>query len=87
MTRDPTSRAAAGRLGGLTTASRNDPKTYTSKARRTFLDNFAAEVDPEGVLPPEERDRRAVAARKLHMARLALRSSRARARARQAIDR
>ncbi len=83
-------RILAGRLGGLTTASRNDPQHYTKAARETFLASFAREVDPEGVLPPDERERRAVAARRLHFARLAARSAAVRAgRAsrRQAVDR
>lgn len=76
-------RVLAGRIGGLTTASRNDPMAYTSAARAAFADSFAREVDPEGVLPPGERDRRAMAAKKAHMVRLALRSSQVRAQRRQ----
>lgn len=74
------SRAVAGRIGGLTTASKHDPLTYTSRARAVFLASFVAEVDPGGVLPPAERDRRAIAARRAHMVRLAHRSAQARSR-------
>lgn len=62
------------RLGGLTTSALGH--TDTGPARRAFLDRFYAGV-PED-LPAAERDRRAAAARRLHFARLALKSSRAR---------
>ena len=64
--------ALLGRIGGYTTHSLHDPRATTSKARETFLARFEALVDPDGVLPPEERTRRSVAARKAHFARLAL---------------
>lgn len=44
---------------------------------------FEEQVDPEGKLSPAERLRRAEQARKAHFAQLALRSSRARQRARR----
>ena len=72
-------RAQAGKIGGLTTASRHDPKVYTAKARRTFLESFAQEADPDGTLTPDERDRRADALKRRRMAELALRSSQVRA--------
>lgn len=50
----------------------NDRKAATSKARQTFLARFESHVDPHGVLPPEERERRARNALKAHMAGLAL---------------
>lgn len=70
----------AGRIGGLTTASRHDPRQQTAKARATFLARFAEKVDPDGSLSPEERERRAVAARKAYFAQLALKSAQARRR-------
>lgn len=39
-----------------------DPKLTTEAARRAFLDRFDREVDPDCVLPAEERARRAEAA-------------------------
>jgi len=45
------------------------------------LDRFEREVDPDGVLPPEERRRRAEHARKAYFLRLALASSKARRKA------
>jgi hypothetical protein len=52
-------------------------------ARRAFLDGFATEADPDGVLPEDERLRRADQLLKAHMARLSLAASQAR-RARKA---
>jgi hypothetical protein len=44
---------------------------------------FEREVDPDGVLLPDERARRAEHARKAHFARLSLRSAKSRRRARE----
>lgn len=62
-------------------ANTTDRSKRTTPARRGFLARFEREVDPDGVLPPEERQRRAESALRAHMRRLALRSSRARRRA------
>lgn len=59
-------------------AKEDDRKAATAGAREGFLARFLREVDPEGVLDPAERLRRAESARKAHMARLALASARAR---------
>ena len=64
-----------GRIGGLRLAATHEPKEYTAAARRVFAESFEHQVDPEGVLPPEERARRALAAKKAHMASLAYRSA------------
>jgi hypothetical protein len=56
-----------------------DRTAATAKARRGFLAKLEAEVDPAGVLPPEERARRVEHLRLAHMKRMALASSRARA--------
>jgi hypothetical protein len=59
------------------------PIEQTTRAgREAFLSRFEREVDPEGKLPPAERVRRAEHAKKAYMARLALRSARARAKGR-----
>ncbi len=47
---------------------------------------FERQVDPDGVLPPDERARRARHARKAYFARLALRSAQARRKASGASD-
>jgi hypothetical protein len=69
------SRAAAYRLHAT-----HDPKETTKKARAAFATRFEREVDPDGLLPPAERARRAEAARRAYFTRLALRSSQARRR-------
>ena len=55
-----------------------DRTAATAKARQAALDRFEKEVDPEGVLMPAERARRAANARKKYFAQLAARSAKAR---------
>ncbi len=55
-----------------------DPAAHTAPAREVFLSRFEREVDPEGVLEPQERARRAEHAKKAYFTRLALASSKAR---------
>lgn len=57
-----------------------DPSAHTAPARKAFLDRFELEADPDGVLPPAERARRAEHLRKAYFAQLAFKSSRARSR-------
>ena len=57
-----------------------DPSAHTAPARQAFLDRFEREVDPDGVLPPADRARRAESACKAHFTRMALRSAQARRR-------
>jgi hypothetical protein len=59
-----------------------NPAAHTAPARRAFLDRFEREVDPDGVLKPEERARRAEHARKAYFLKLALASAAARRRRR-----
>ncbi|HYK94345.1 MAG TPA: hypothetical protein VE011_00540 [Candidatus Dormibacteraeota bacterium] len=68
-------RVLLGRLGAYTMLSRNDPHEITKAARAAFVSKFERDVDPDGVLPLEERLRRAEMARKAHYTRLALRSA------------
>ncbi len=56
----------------------SDPAAHTAPARRAFRDRFEREVDPDGVLPPEERARRAEHAQKAYFAKLAFASAKAR---------
>ena len=65
----PSERQLRGRLGGFALAAKRDPKTYTASARAAFMDRFLNEVDPERILTPDERERRAVAARRAYFAR------------------
>ncbi len=55
-----------------------DPSARTEPARRALLDRFERQVDPDGVLSPDERARRAGHACKAYFTRLALRSAHAR---------
>ena len=67
-------RMAAHRLhAGIT-----DPAAHTAPARAAFLGRFEREVDPDGLLDPRERSRRAEHARKAYFLRLALASAHAR---------
>jgi hypothetical protein len=64
--------------------SKADALKRTEPGRRAFLERFEREVDPDGTLPPDERRRRAEHARKAYMASLALKSARARRKAKRA---
>lgn len=59
-------------------ANTADPSARTAPARRALLDRFERRVDPDGLLSPAERARRAGHARKAYFTRLALRSAQAR---------
>lgn len=56
-------------------------RTNTRAAREAFDAKFLDQVDPDRVLDPAERDRRAAAARSAHFSRMAFASSKARKRA------
>ena len=75
---DPEEMALRGRIGAHVSKSRHDARILTAQARAAFLHRFEREVDPDGTLPEEERQRRAEHARKAYFARLALASARAR---------
>jgi hypothetical protein len=75
--------AQRGRIGAYTLHATHDPRETTAKAREALYRKFEDEVDPERVLPDEERARRVKYARKAYYARLALKSAQAR-RARKA---
>ena len=74
----PAERSLRGRIGAYVLHSRYDSRELTKAARAAFESKFEREVDPDGVLPLEERLRRAEMARKAHYARLALASAEAR---------
>lgn len=75
---NPQEASLRGRIGAYALHARHDPKETTRKAREAFRSRFERDVDPDGTLPPEERSRRAEAARRGFYARLALKSARAR---------
>jgi hypothetical protein len=61
----------------------SDPAEHTAPARAAFLSRFEREVDPDGILDPQERARRAEHAKKAYFIKLALASRKARANKRQ----
>lgn len=67
-----------GRLGAYEQQARNDMREVSSAGRNAAFDRFLNEVDPHGELAPEERFRRAKAAQKAWMLRIALLSVKAR---------
>jgi hypothetical protein len=62
----------------------SDEAAHTAPARAAFLSRFEREVDPDGLLAPEERARRAEHAKKAYFLKLALASRKARAAKRRA---
>ena len=73
-------KSTIGRLGAYSAHAKNDTQELTKPARAAFLKRFERKVDPENRLDPEERARRAQAALRAHMTRLALRSAASRSR-------
>lgn len=75
MSSTPTERTLAARAAAYTRWSRTaDTTAATAPMRDARLAQFEAQVDPEGVLAPEERQRRAGLARKAFMTDMARRS-------------
>lgn len=66
----------------LANASDGDRRAMTAAARRAFADRWERQVDPDGVLTPEERSRRAEHAKSAHFQRMALKSAQMRRRRR-----
>lgn len=75
---NPNEMALRGRIGAHSLHARYDPRDTTAAARRAFLDRFEREVDPDRVLSPGERARRARHLRSAYFTRLALRSAKVR---------
>ena len=67
MNDDPGFRSLRGRLGAFVLHSTHDSRELIANGRKAFLDRFETQVDPDGVLPVEERRRRADAALRAHM--------------------
>lgn len=74
----PSQRSMRARLAAHAMHARHDSREVTANARQAFVERFEREVDPDGVLPAAERQRRAEHAMRAHMTRLALRSAQAR---------
>jgi hypothetical protein len=64
-------------------ANTTDPTARTEPARTAFQNRFLEQVDPEGRLSSEERERRAESARKAYYTRLSFEAAVARRKARQ----
>ncbi len=78
MVLSPKERVLHSRLAAHTLHSKYDSRELTAPARKAFLERFEREVDPDWVLEPAERRRRAEHAKKAHFYRMALASARAR---------
>lgn len=77
----PQMRSLRGRIGAYESWARTEDRAArTWPGRKAAMDRFEREVDPDGVLTPQERAKRAEWARKAHMYRLALKSAAARQR-------
>jgi hypothetical protein len=74
----PTERVLRARVAAHAKHAQHDPRTTMDKARAVFLARFDRQADPDGLLPPAERERRAQQLRSAHFARLALASAKAR---------
>lgn len=64
---DPADMAARGRIGIYTALAKYGPLAMSAAGRAAFLAKFERLVDPEGLLPPEERAQRAREALREHM--------------------
>jgi len=74
----PTERVLRARAAAHAKHAKHDAQAAMAKARAAFLESFERQADPDGVLPPLERRRRAEQLRSAHFARLALASAKAR---------
>jgi hypothetical protein len=86
---EPASRAERilrARLAAYALHAQHDPRETTANGRAAFLARFDREVDPEGLLEPDERRRRAEQARRAYFARLSLAAVKARQAKRAARD-
>lgn len=79
----PSERSLRGRIGAHLLHATHDSRRLTARARAVFLAGFERQVDPDGLLPADERRRRAAHARAAHFARLARRSAMVRAKRKQ----
>ncbi len=76
----PAQKVLRARMAAYTLHSRVDSRAHMAPARAAFNDRFARIVDPDNLLAEPERNRRAEAAKKAHMAQLAMKSAAVRAR-------
>src|SRR4051794_14138813 len=74
----PAERVLRARMGAYALHATHDSRETSAAGRRAANSRFLLKVDPDGVLPEPERLRRAEAARKSWMTRIAYLSARAR---------
>lgn len=72
-------RSTAAKIGANARWAFHDPFEGTKAARAGFDDKFLKAVDPDGVLSPDERVKRAQRLKRAHMLALAQKSARVRA--------
>ena len=85
MPLSPTQRTLRAKLAAHSLHASVDSCVHTQPGRKAFLERFEREVDPDGVLNPAERARRADQAKKAYFVGLALKSSKAHAKKSQAV--
>lgn len=68
--RSPAERSVQARVAAFAMHSQHDTRETTAAARTAFRSSFERKVDPNGILEPAERRRRAEAARKSHYAKM-----------------
>jgi hypothetical protein len=74
----PAERSLRARVAAHALHAQRDPRETTANGRAAFLARFEREVDPDGVLEPDERRRRAEQARRAYFTRLSLAAAKAR---------
>jgi hypothetical protein len=74
----PAERSLRARAAAYALHAQRDPQETTANGRAAFLARFEREVDPDGVLEPVERRRRALQARRAYFTRLSLAAAKAR---------
>lgn len=74
----PAERSLRARMAAYSLHAQRDPRETTQSARDSFMARFERQVDPDHLLPPAERQRRAEAAKKAYFLGLALKSAKAR---------
>lgn len=74
----PDNRQLRARIAAHAMHAQHDGRRVTRSARKAFLDRFEREVDPDELLSPQERARRADQARRSYFSALALKSAQAR---------
>lgn len=76
---DPSDRALIARIAAAERwAHTSDRTAATAAMRKAFTDRFERQADPDGVLDPADRARRAASLRTAFYSRLALKSAQAR---------